>query len=116
MTKSEHSEQVVLVSRVRHFYPQAVIFAIPNGGFRDKREAARLKAEGVLSGVPDLFLAVRTADYGGLFIEMKRADRGALSASQKERITQLRTSGYHVVVCRGAEEAWAEVTQYLQSK
>ena len=37
----------------RHF----VMYHIPNGGRRDKITGARLKAEGVVAGVPDVFLA-----------------------------------------------------------
>lgn len=32
-----------------------LVWATPNGSKRDIREAVRLKKEGVLSGVPDLF-------------------------------------------------------------
>ena len=37
----------------RHF----VMYHIPNGGRRNKITGARLKAEGVVAGVPDVFLA-----------------------------------------------------------
>lgn len=36
-----------------------LLFHIPNGGKRSKTEAARFRAAGVRSGVPDLFFAVR---------------------------------------------------------
>lgn len=36
------------------------IFHIPNGGRRDKREAASLKRQGVKPGVPDLFVPTRS--------------------------------------------------------
>lgn len=35
--------------------PAPVMYAIPNGGRRDAITGARLKAEGVLAGVPDIF-------------------------------------------------------------
>lgn len=113
--KSEHSEQVVVVNRIRHFYPEVLVFAIPNGGFREKKEAGRLKAEGVLSGIPDLLVATSRAGYHGLFIEMKRLTGGSVSAIQKERIAKLRQEGYKVEVCKGAEAAWEVVQNYLQS-
>lgn len=53
---SEHSEQCVVIDycKIRR-YP---VFAIPNGGSRNKAEAAKLKAEGVSAGVPDLFIPI----------------------------------------------------------
>ena len=38
--------------------PHLVMYHIPNGGRRDAITGARLKAEGVVAGVPDIFLAV----------------------------------------------------------
>ena len=43
---SEHEEQCAFVSAFRKAYPSVRIIAIPNGGWRDIRTAARLKAEG----------------------------------------------------------------------
>ena len=39
--------------------PHLVMYHIPNGGRRDAITGARLKAEGVVAGVPDIFLAER---------------------------------------------------------
>ncbi len=47
------------------------IFAIPNGGKRDKKTAINLKKEGVLSGVRDIFVPIPNYRLGGLWIEMK---------------------------------------------
>ena len=46
----EHTEQVKLVQRVRAFYPDVIIAAIPNGGSRTAQERLRLHGEGVLAG------------------------------------------------------------------
>ena len=43
---------------MQHREISALLYAVPNGGYRNAREAARFKAEGVRSGVPDLCLAV----------------------------------------------------------
>ena len=56
----------------RHF----VMYHIPNGGRRDKITGARLKAEGVVAGVPDVFLASPRQGFHGLYIEMKRQRGG----------------------------------------
>ena len=64
----------------RHF----VMYHIPNGGRRDKITGARLKAEGVVAGVPDVFLASPRQGFHGLYIEMKRQRGGTVQDTQKE--------------------------------
>jgi len=46
--------QVAIVEYLRLALPGALVFAIPNGGLRSKREAARMVRQGVLPGVADL--------------------------------------------------------------
>lgn len=87
--------------------------AIPNGGHRHKKTAARLKAEGVKAGVPDLFVAEPRGAFHGLYLEMKRRAGGRASPAQVERVRELRTRGYAALFCRGADEAWAAVELYL---
>jgi hypothetical protein len=106
---SEHLEQVFAVSWFRREYPGVLIFAIPNGGHRGKAEAARLKAEGVTPGVPDLFVPAWR-----LWIEMKRQKGGRLSKQQKEVIEYLKSIGDAVLVCNGAEEAIEQITKWSE--
>ena len=94
-------------------WPDAVMFAVPNGGWRTLRTAARLKAEGVLAGVPDIFLAAPRGAFHGLFIEMKRAAGGVVSKAQKLVMARLQAAGYACRVCRGFAEARAAVEGYL---
>lgn len=110
---SEHHEQATFVGLARALYPGIVIAAIPNGGWRRKTEAARLKAEGVLRGFPDLVIAEPRAPYHGLFVEMKRRSGGALSPAQREVHRALRRRGYEVVTCEGSDEAMRELDLYL---
>lgn len=90
-----------------------LLFHIPNGGRRDSREAARLKAQGVKPGVPDLFLPVARHGYHGLWIELK-VSRGKASANQCQWIGDLGEQGYQAVVCWGWEAASEVITKYLQ--
>jgi len=90
----------------------ALMYAIPNGGGRTKAEAGMLKAEGVLKGVPDLFLPAQIGSYGGLFIEMKRTQGGQISNAQKDMICKLKAQGYAVAVCHGADEAIEAIKNY----
>ena len=94
-------------------WPDAVMFAVPNGGWRSLRTAARLKAEGVLAGVPDIFLAAPRGSSHGLFVEMKRASGGVVSKTQKLVMARLTAAGYVCRVCRGFAEAREAVEGYL---
>lgn len=94
----------------------ALLFHIPNGGKRGKAEAARFKAMGVKSGVPDLYLPAAHGGYHGLFIELKRRRGGQVSGDQKEWIAALQESGYCVRVCRGSEEAICMLLEYIEGR
>lgn len=89
------------------------MFAVPNGGFRHKITAAKLKAEGVKSGIPDIMLAWPNHRFHGLFIEMKRLVGGRISDEQKNWSERLRVAGYAVHTCKGFEEAKNTIEKYL---
>lgn len=124
---SEHAEQAALIKwwqawRVHRFpEPGALLFAIPNGGARDAVTGHNLKLEGVLPGIPDLFLAWPVIDaqtrhyYAGLFIEMKRTDGGTVSIAQQDAIEMLTCAGYQCVVCHGARAAQQAIIDYVSS-
>lgn len=112
---TEHDHQRLTVAWFRDRYPHlaGVFFAIPNGGKRDQVTAARLKEEGVLPGVPDLFLAAPHGGKAGLWIEMKDLMRGRTRTAQKAIHANLEAQGYSVVVAHGYEEAKATIQHYL---
>ena len=104
---SEHFEQREVVRWFRQTWPGVRIHAIPNGGARSKATAGRLKAEGVASGVPDLFVPA-----WGLWVEMKRTKGGSLSAEQKDWITYLESVGFCCIVGKGAEDAKRQISAF----
>lgn len=112
----EHLEQKALMEWVglrRRAHPDLdLLYAIPNGGHRNRRTAGRLKAEGVRSGVPDLCLPVARGGAHGLYIEMK-APGGRESDTQRWWRERLLAEGYWAVVCVGAESAIAALNSYL---
>ena len=77
-----------------------LMFAIPNGGKRNITTAARLKKEGVKSGVPDICLPVPCGEFHGLYIEMK-IGKNKPSMNQLWLSEQLQGQGYRVDVCYG---------------
>lgn len=89
---------------------------IPNGGSRNRVEAARLKAQGVKAGIPDVCLPVPRGPFCGLYIEMKRQQGGTLSPEQKVRINQLRMQGYRVDVCKGFHAAADIIEAYMEGR
>ena len=115
---TEHSEQVALVEWWRMYarwksLPECLLMAIPNGGRRDAVTGARLHAEGVRAGIPDLFLAVPTRQAHGLWIEMKRQHGGRISDAQKSSMAALEAQGYVCTVCKGWKEARRAISGYL---
>ena len=107
----EHAEQVGFLNWFRVRFPPVLIFAIPNGDHRAITTAKRLKAEGVVAGVPDLFIP-----QWDLWIEMKRREGGRLSEDQRRIIAHLQSVGHHVIVGRGAEDASRQVLAWVENK
>ena len=76
-------------------YPQLRrMVHVPNGGFRNKKEAAKLKAMGVKAGFPDLFLPYNNEKYNGLMIEMKKLKGGKTSAEQVDWLFYLDSQNF----------------------
>lgn len=97
------------------------MFAIPNGGFRTKAGAGKLRAMGLKKGIPDIFLPVKRGPWNGLFIELKREKRdekraGQASPDQKKWIEALREQGFGAMVCVGYEQARETIIKYLEWK
>lgn len=123
---SEHGEQAALFCWAQQkikenplrYLPLIWMFAIPNGGERHAAVAGKLKAEGVKSGVADIFLPWPTNDerghmFSGLFIEMKPRDSGSASDNQKRFIAAMLDAGYQAVLCHGYLQAIEAIEQYL---
>lgn len=88
------------------------MFHIPNGGGRNKIEAANLKRQGVKAGVPDICLPVSRNGYHGLWIELK-VGKNRTTEHQDEYISFLSAQGYDVAVCYGMEDAAKKIVEYL---
>lgn len=98
----EHGIQVAVATALRLAAAPGVFYcSIPNGGKRNKREAARLKAEGVIAGAPDLLVIVRGVPMG---LELK-TDRGAQSDEQEAVEAAWNAAGGVYVVAHGLREA-----------
>ncbi|MDR1039448.1 MAG: VRR-NUC domain-containing protein [Deltaproteobacteria bacterium] len=109
----EHREQTAVIQWIRRNHPEVFFFAIPNGGRRGLGEALRLKAEGVVPGVPDICVAAARGGFHGLYLEMKRPCGGTVSPAQKDALSRLDAAGYRTEVCRGAEAAIGVLKEYF---
>lgn len=116
---TEHVEAKRLMRVVKLHEPKyptlRLMFAVPNGGDRNKIVAAKMKAEGVKPGVPDYLLPAARNGFNGLAIELKSMT-GSASREQKQWIENLRDEGWKAEVCRGWEKAWDVIREYVEVK
>lgn len=86
----------------RKYARRCIAFHVPNGGRRNRTEAARLKGMGVLAGVADWIVLLP----GGRFaaIELKRRDGGYLSPAQKHFRDTVEALGGAWYLARTVEE------------
>ena len=113
--KHRHPEgdiQQACVEWFRYAYPNYVIFATPNGGTRNAREAAQMKKEGVMAGVSDLIILIEGAV---LFVEMKvkgNKQQPSQIAFQKavERL------GFSYAICHSLQEFQLVVERFIKDR
>ena len=113
----EHRNQVWLfqwVATALRKYPDLhCLYAIPNGGKRNKATAAKLKAEGVKAGVYDLHLPVARGGFAGLWVEMK-IEPNKLTKAQREWGALMREQGHDVQTAWSWHEARNALQTYLE--
>lgn len=107
----EHEEQVGFINWFRETFKGVLIFAIPNGEHRAVSVAKRLKAEGVVKGIPDMFIP-----EWNVWIEMKRQKGGRLSEDQSDIIDYLESIGHDVVVGYGARDASEKLLKLMKAR
>jgi hypothetical protein len=106
----EADEQKELVSWFRQTYPDVLIFAIPNGGSRHALEAINLKAQGIVPGIPDLYVP-----EWRLWIEMKRTKGWELSEEQEKirRYLIEKCNDYYILGI-GCDDAKSKILAFRQ--
>lgn len=93
-----------------------LLYHIPNEGKRSRKTGARLKAEGLRKGVPDICLPVARCGCHGLYIELKRTRGGRVTKDQLDWIDDLTKQGYMAAVRLGWEEAAEMIEKYLSNR
>lgn len=115
MKRLESNLQIQCVRWFRLQYPKysKLLFAVPNGGYRNKIEAGIMKAEGVVSGVSDLILLMPSKGFNSLCIEMK-AGKGKQAESQKEWQNEAEKAGNAYRICRSVDDFMNVINGYLK--
>ncbi len=124
MKHAEHEHQKALIDWARRVpLPAAIdvepgshvadyLLAIPNGGRRNPREGARLKAEGVKAGVSDLLLPLRRCGFAGLWLELK-APGETPTLSQSIWLDRMALAGYRATWADDWLDAAGKLAEYL---
>jgi hypothetical protein len=115
---TEHVEQCAVISWARknaYRYPCLNwLYANVNGQNKTIKERAYFKAEGLTSGVADLFLPDPRGSFCGLYIEMKRRKGGKISPEQEEFIEWAKSRGYAARIAFGADQGIEFLQEYLR--
>ncbi len=106
----ESQIQQAAVTWFRLQYPGMLIAAVPNGGFRNAREAAIMRKEGVLAGFSDL---VVIGEQNVLFVEMK-TPKGRLSPLQSLFKRRVESLGFEYLVCHSLEEFVQSIRRWVK--
>ena len=97
----EDDLQRAVLAYIAAAIPYAIVFHVPNGGFRTKPEAARLKSLGVMPGVADLVLL---AGRGRVFFLELKAPKGRTTEDQDQFGEAARALGCGWAVIRSIDD------------
>ena len=116
MQHIESALQKNCVTWFRLQYPKIgrLLFAVPNGGARNAREAAIMKGEGITAGVSDLILLLPSGGFHSLCIEFKTPSKSSQQTpTQKEWQALVEAHGGKYIICRSFDQFREEIQNYL---
>lgn len=109
----EHYDQVQIFDCIHRKYPSLydLLHATPNGGYRTKKSANQMPAEGQRKGYPDMSLDLPAGIYHGMRIELKHGKRKP-EVEQAKWLRALSAQGYYCILAFSPEEAVKELVAY----
>jgi VRR-NUC domain len=90
-------------------------YHVPNERKASMAQLSRLKAQGVLSGVSDVVLPLRSSGFSGVYCELKKA-KGSPSPEQKQFLTGVANEGYLAIIVNDIETFKRVFTAYLDER
>jgi hypothetical protein len=118
--QTEYAEQTALFRMAQIYARQYPELRFLNGSLNGVRltigQAVKCKKIGMRKGFPDLNLPVKRGEYPGLYIELKRVKGGRIETEQREWREFLLSQGYAHHFCKGADEAWKVILEYLEGR
>ena len=121
---TESQEQKELIDWFKKQYPKyskSIRLSMNGINLGGGKKAAiminHLKSQGMVPGESDLFFAIPTKGYHGLFIEFKSTN-GAhkLTDDQAEYIGYMTLLGYRAECCKGIEDAKQLISEHINLK
>lgn len=112
---SESEEQVTFFNQLRKYYPDIakVALHVKNEGKRTMAQAAKDKAEGLVTGAPDIFIAGNPS----LLIELKkRSKRAKVGDNQIKFLESASKLGAECYICYGWESAWLALQKWISGR
>ena len=112
-----HEESQIQQTCVKWFRLQyadlaLLLFAVPNGGARNRIEAGIMKGEGVTAGVADMLFLLPNKHHHALCIEVK-TPKGRQQDSQKRFQCKVEAFGYRYEIVRSLEEFIKLMRNYI---
>lgn len=113
--KQEHYLQVRIFDYFERKYPDvyAVMCAYPAGGMRSAKVGSEMKAEGQVSGYPDIIVDMPCGAYHGGRFELK-TDVGTLQVTQKTMLKRLSEQGYYCTSRKGFDDMVDAILAYVK--
>ena len=112
---SESVEQITFFNQLRKLHPEIAKVAIhgKNEGKRTVKQIAKDKAEGLVKGAPDIFIAGNPT----LLIELKkRSKRARVSDEQINFLESASNLGADCYICYGWESAWKALQEWIAGR
>ena len=118
MKESEDLIQATVHQTIWNKYKntRGLCYHIPNGGLRTAREGNKLKAVGVVAGIPDYHVAIPANGKNSLYIEFKEPGANMNTEHVRNQLKvhdKLKEANNEVLIFDNSAEAIEAIERYL---